>query len=95
MKIVARSVKVEPLDAKIERCKDGENSKFYCLKVLITFSNGTTKEYIMRAHNEPKTLERFINNEKGYKDKFQDKFALTDKGDVVYLPNVPEEAISK
>ncbi|MGC8677717.1 MAG: hypothetical protein ACP5UF_05835 [Hydrogenobaculum sp.] len=94
MKIVARSVKVEPIDGKIERCADGENSKFYCLKVLITFSNGTTKEYVMRAHNEPKTLERFINNDKGYKDKFQDKFALTDKGEVVYLQNVPQEALS-
>lgn len=94
MKIVARSVKVEPLDTKIERCKDGENSKFYCLKVLITFSNGTTKEYVMRAHNEPKTLERFINNDKGYKDKFQDVFALTDKGDVVYLPNVMHDRLA-
>ncbi len=91
MKIIAKSVKVEPIDGKIERCFDGEYSRFYCLKVLITFSNGITKEYIMRAHNEPKILERFINNDKGYKDKFQDKFALTEKEDIVYLPNVPQE----
>lgn len=87
MNIVAKSVKVEPA-GQIERCHEGEYSKFYCLKVLITFSNGITKEYLMKAHGEPKTLERFINNEKGYKDKFQDKFGLTEDGKIIYLPNV-------
>ncbi len=86
MKIVAKSIKIEPAGS-IERCHEGEYSRFYCLRVNIIFSNGITKEYLMRAHGEPKTLERFINNDKGYKDKFQDKFALTEDGKIVYTPN--------
>lgn len=89
MKVIAKSVKVEPVDNVIERCHEGEYSRFYCLKVIISFSNGVTKEYLLKAHNEPKTLEKFIANEKGYKDKFQDKFGLTDNGDIVYIPNLP------
>ncbi len=88
MSIVAKSVKIEPV-GDIERCHDGIYSRFYCLKVLISFSNGEKKEHLMRAHNEPKTLEKFINNEKGYQDKFQDKFGLTDSGEIVYIPNTP------
>ncbi len=84
--IIAKSVKIEEV-GNIKRCTEGNSSKFYCLEVKIYFDNGVVKNYLLKAHNEPKTLEKFIKNEKNYKDKFINKFGLTKDGQIVFIHN--------
>ncbi len=87
--IVAKSVKIE-VAGEIERCHDGENSKFYCLPVKIHFDNDEVKDYMLKAHGEPKTLKDFLENKKGLRDKMEKSFGLTSKGEVVYIGYLSE-----
>ena len=89
MKLVARSVSIEVI-GEIERCHDGENSKFYCLPVKIHFDNGQVKEYMLRAHGEPKTLKDFLENKKGLRDRMEKAFGLTEDGNVLYIGYLEE-----
>ncbi|MEJ7554856.1 MAG: hypothetical protein WKI50_02845 [Aquificaceae bacterium] len=89
MKLVARSVSIEVV-GEIERCHDGENSKFYCLPVKIHFDNGQVKEYMLRAHGEPKTLKDFLENKKGLRDRMEKAFGLTEDGKVLYIGYLEE-----
>ncbi len=84
MKVVARSVSIEVV-GEIDRCHDGENSKFYCLPVRIHFDNGEVKDYMLRAHGEPKTLKDLLENKKGLKDRMEKSFGLTEEGKVLYV----------
>lgn len=84
MEIVARSVSIE-VAGEIHRCHDGEHSKFYCLPVKIHFDNGEIKDYMLRAHGEPKTLKDFLENKKGLKDKMEKSFGLSKEGKVLYV----------
>ncbi|WPM32696.1 hypothetical protein IAE16_03210 [Hydrogenobacter sp. T-2] len=93
MKLVARSVSIEVL-GEIERCHDGENSKFYCLPVKIHFDNGEVKEYMLRAHGEPKTLKDFLENKKGLRDKMEKAFGLTEDGNIIYVGYLEESSDS-
>lgn len=89
MKVIARSVSIEVV-GQIERCHDGENSKFYCLPVRIHFDNGEVREYTLRAHGEPKTLLDFLENKKGLRDKIEKAFGLTEDGRVLYVGYLQE-----
>ncbi len=89
MKIVARSVSIEVV-GEMERCHDGENSKFYCMPVKIHFDNGEVKEYTLRAHGEPKTLKDFLENKKGLRDRMEKAFGLTEDGKVLYVGYLEE-----
>lgn len=75
MEIVARSVKIEVV-GEVERCRRGEDSKFYCLPVKIHFDNGEVRDYLLKAHNEPKGLENFLQNKKGIRDRLEKSFVL-------------------
>lgn len=90
MKVLARSVKIDVV-GEIERCHDGENSKFYCLPVKIHFDNGEVRDYMLRAHGEPKTLKDFMENKKGLRDRMEKSFGLSENGDVVYIGYLVEE----
>ena len=81
--IVARSVSIEVI-GEIHRCNEGEYSKFYCIPVKIIFDNGEEREYMLRAHGEPKTLFDFLENKKGIKDKLEKSFFLLKNGEIVY-----------
>ncbi|WP_448584495.1 hypothetical protein [Thermocrinis sp.] len=81
--IVARSIAIE-IVGEIQRCSEGENSKFYCLPVKIIFDNGEEREYLLKAHGEPKTLLDFIENKKGLKDKMEKAFILLKNGEILY-----------
>lgn len=88
--IVARSVKIEPL-GEPERCKDAENSKFWCLKVKIYFDNGEEREYILRGYSEIKEIENFLNNKKNIQDILKQSYVLLKNGEIrVYYPTVEE-----
>ncbi|MEJ5339710.1 MAG: hypothetical protein ACK42C_08220 [Aquificaceae bacterium] len=91
MEIVAKSLRIEVI-GEIERCHDGENSKFYCLPVRIHFENGEVKEYMLRAHGEPKTLKDFLENKKGLRDRMERSFGLTKAGKVLYIGYSSQEA---
>ncbi len=91
MRLVAKSVSVEVV-GEIERCHDGENSKFYCLPVRIHFDNGEAKEYTLRAHGEPKTLKDFLENKKGLRDKMEKAFGLTEDGNIIYVGYLEESS---
>ncbi len=91
MKVVARSVSIEVV-GEIDRCHDGENSKFYCLPVRVHFDNGEVKEYMLRAHGEPKTLKDFLENKKGLRDKMEKSFGLTEDGKVLYVGYEPSNS---
>ncbi len=93
MRIVARSVSIEVI-GEINRCHDGENAKFYCLPVKIYFDNGEVREYMLRAHGEPKTLKDFLENKKGLKDKMEKAFGLSEDGKVLYIGYLTEEQSS-
>jgi hypothetical protein len=80
--IVARSVSIEVI-GEIRRCNEGEYSKFYCLPVKIIFDNGEEREYMLRAHGEPKTLLDFLENKKGIKDKLEKSFFLLKNGEII------------
>ncbi len=82
--IVAKSVEIEIL-GDIERCHEGEYSKFYCLKVKIKFDNGEEREFLMRSHESPKSLENFINNKKGIKERTEKSFVLLRNGEIMYV----------
>ncbi len=84
VKIVARSVKID-IVGEISRCNVGEDSKFYCLPVRITFDNGKVVDYMLKAHGEPKTLKEFIENKKGIKDRMEKNFGLAEDGSVLYI----------
>ncbi len=88
VKIIARSVSVE-IVGDIQRCNVGEDSKFYCLPVKITFDNGQVIDYMLKAHGEPKTLKDFIENKKGMKDRMEKNFGLTEDGDILYIEYLP------
>jgi hypothetical protein len=81
--IIARSKAIEII-GEIHRCSEGENSKFYCLPVKIIFDNGEEREYLLKAHGEPKTLYDFIENKKGLKDKMEKSFVLLKNGEILY-----------
>lgn len=89
MRVVARSISIE-VAGQIERCHDGENSKFYCLPVKIHFDNGEVRNYMLRAHGEPKTLLDFLENKKGLKDRIEKSFGLTEDGRVLYIGYLQE-----
>lgn len=93
MKIIARSVSIEVM-GEIDRCHDGENSKFYCLPVKIHFDNGEVREYMLRAHGEPKTLRDFLENKKGLRDKMEKSFGLREDGKILYLYSTEEASNS-
>lgn len=76
---------------EIERCHDGENAKFYCLPVRIHFDNGEVRDYLLRAHGEPKTLKDFLENKKGLKDRMEKSFGLSEEGRVLYVGYLAEE----
>ena len=82
--VIARSIRIEVI-GDIKRCNKGEDSKFYCLPVKITFDNGEVKDYLLKAHGEPKTLKDFLENKKGLRDKMERGFGLTEDGDIVYI----------
>ena len=79
--IVARSVKVE-IKGEITRCGEGTDTKFYCLPVEIHFDNGEVKRHLLKAHNEPKGLENYMNNKKGMKDRLDRSFVLLRNGEI-------------
>ena len=81
MEIIARSVKIEVI-GEIERCQQGEDSKFYCLPVKIHFDNGEVRDYLLKAHNEPKGLENFLQNKKGIRDRLEKSFVLLKNGEI-------------
>jgi len=81
--IVAKSKAIE-IVGEIQRCSEGENSKFYCLPVKIIFDNGEEKEYLLKAHGEPKTLLDFIENKKGLRDRMEKSFVLLKNGEILY-----------
>ncbi|MFN3976448.1 MAG: hypothetical protein ACK4LT_05225 [Aquificaceae bacterium] len=89
MKVVAKSVSIEVV-GEIGRCHDGEYSKFYCLPVKIYFDNGEVRDYMLRAHGEPKTLKDFLENKKGLKDKMEKSFGLSEDGKILYLYSTEE-----
>ncbi len=91
MKVVAKSVSIEVV-GEIDRCHDGENSKFYCLPVRIHFENGEVKEYMLRAHGEPKTLKDFLENKKGLRDRMEKAFGLTEDGNIIYVGYLEESS---
>ena len=90
--IVARSVSIEVV-GEISRCREGTHSKFYCLPVIIHFDNGEKREYMLKAHGEPKTLKDFLENKKGLKDKMEKSFALLRNGEIKYIPYLLQESI--
>ncbi len=79
--IIARSVKIE-VAGDIRRCSEGTDSKFYCLPVRIHFDNGEVRNYLLKAHNEPKGLENFLSNKKGIKDRLEKSFVLLKNGEI-------------
>ncbi len=79
--IVARSVKVEVV-GEIERCRDAEDTKFYCLPVEIHFDNGEVRRFLLKSHNERKGLENFLQNKKGIKDRLEKSFVLLKSGEI-------------
>ena len=88
--IVARSVKIEPV-GKPERCRDAENSKFWCMKVKIYFDNGEEREYVLKGYSEIKELENFLNNKKNIQDILKQSYVLLKNGEIrVYYPTVEE-----
>ncbi|WP_461831951.1 hypothetical protein [Aquifex sp.] len=88
--IVARSVRIEPL-GKPERCRDAENSKFWCMKVKIIFDNGEEREYTLKGYSEIKELENFLNNKKNIQDILNHGYVLLRNGEIrVYYPTVEE-----
>ncbi|MFN7065901.1 MAG: hypothetical protein ACK4OF_07125 [Aquificaceae bacterium] len=91
MNIAAKSISIEVI-GEIERCHDGENSKFYCLPVRIHFDNGEVREYMLKAHGEPKTLRDFLENKKGLRDKMEKGFGLSQDGKVLYIGYLSQEA---
>ncbi len=88
--VVARSVKIEVV-GEIERCHSGEDSKFYCLKVKIHFDNGEVRDYLLKAHNEPKGLENFLANKEGIRDRLEKSFVLLKNGEVRVVYKSEEE----
>lgn len=82
--IVARSVSIEVV-GKIHRCTEGPSSRFYCLPVVIHFDNGEKRAYMLKAHSEPKTLQDFLENKKGLKDRMEKSFALLKNGEIRYV----------
>ncbi|MCS7262355.1 MAG: hypothetical protein N3C13_01790 [Aquificaceae bacterium] len=90
MKIIARSVSIQVV-GEIKRCHDGENAKFYCLPVRIHFDNGEVRDYLLKAHGEPKTLKDFLENKKGLKDRMEKSFGLSEEGRVLYVSYLAEE----
>lgn len=89
--IIARSVSVQVV-GEIHRCKEGTNSKFYCLPVIIQFDNGEKREYMLKAHGEPKTLQDFLENKKGLRDRMEKGFALLRNGEIRYVSYLFQEA---
>ncbi len=89
LKIKARSVSIEVV-GEIERCNKGEDSKFYCLPVRIIFDNGEVREYLLKAHGEPKTLKDFLENKKGLRDRMEKGFGLTEEGEVLFVGYLSE-----
>jgi len=88
--IVARSVKIEPL-GEPERCRDAENSKFWCLRVKIYFDNGEEREYVLRGYSEVKEIENFLSNKKNLQDILSQSYVLLRNGEIrVYYPTVEE-----
>lgn len=90
MKLLAKSVSIEVV-GEIERCHDGENSKFYCLPVRILFDNGQKVDHVLRAHGEPKTLRDFLENKKGMRDRMEKAFGLLEDGKVLYIGYTAQE----
>ncbi len=82
--IVARSVEIEVI-GDIERCHEGEYSKFYCIRAKIKFDNGEEREFLMRSHESPKSLENFIQNKKGIKEKTEKSYVLLKNGEIMYV----------
>lgn len=82
--IIARSVKIE-VAGDIHRCHEGAYSMFYCLPVIIYFDNGEKREYMLKAHGEPKTLQDFLENKKGLRDRMEKGFALLKNGEIRYV----------
>ncbi|SNZ10809.1 hypothetical protein [Hydrogenobacter hydrogenophilus] len=91
--IIARSVSIEVV-GEISRCKEGTNSRFYCLPVIIHFDNGEKREYMLKAFGEPKTLQDFLENKKGLKDRMEKGFALLRNGEIRYVSYLFQEASS-
>ncbi len=79
--IIARSVRVE-VKGDISRCKEGTDSKFFCLPVEIHFDNGETRRYLLKSHNEPKGLENYLSNKKGMKERLDTSFVLLRNGEI-------------
>ncbi|MDQ7038415.1 MAG: hypothetical protein Q9N26_04340 [Aquificota bacterium] len=79
--VVARSVRIEVV-GEIRRCGEGIDSKFYCLPVKIYFDNGEVRNYLLKAHNEPKGIENFLANKKGIKDRLEKSFVLLKNGEI-------------
>ncbi len=79
--VIARSVKIEVV-GEIERCREAEDSKFFCLPVKIHFDNGEVRDYLLKSHGEPKGLENFLANKKGIRDRLEKSFVLLKSGEV-------------
>jgi len=79
--IVARSVSVE-IAGDISRCSEGEDTRFFCLPVIIHFDNGQKVQYLLKSHNEKKGIENFLNNKKGIRDNLEKRFVLLKDGSV-------------
>ncbi len=81
--IVSRSKDVEIIGEPF-RCRDGEYTKFYCIKVRIIFENGEEREYLLRSHGDPKGILNFKENKKGIKDNMKERFFLLRNGEIVF-----------
>ena len=88
--VVAKSVRIEVI-GEIQRCRSGEDSKFYCLPVRIHFDNGEVRNYMLKAHNEPKGLENFLANKKGIRDRLEKSFVLLKNGEIKVVYDREEE----
>lgn len=91
MGVVAKSLRIEVV-GDVERCREGESSKFYCLPVRIHFENGEVRDYALKAHGEPKSLKDFLENKKGIRDRMEKSFGLTGEGRVLYVGYLSHEA---
>ena len=91
---MARSVKIEVV-GDIQRCNEGIDSKFFCLPVRIHFDNGEVRNYLLKAHNEPKGLENFLANKKGIRERLERSFVLLKNGEIRVDYSAREEETSK
>jgi len=75
----------------MEKVKSLKTSRSTCIRGLNCIE---VREYMLRAHGEPKTLRDFLENKKGLKDKMEKSFGLTEDGKILYLYSTEEASSS-